>query len=254
MHMLVYCPEYTRQSHLAKDHLTELDSLCQRDYGKSYFKDAILCIDLDSYEQSLTGNNDATMDAAAGVADYHRNKTSSPRHLLIELRLGYESTRHLDLDNMRRKVAHSRDILRPEGTDTRVAFLFDEQVAPKAQSFFARFSRQYSEMRTWDAMDVRGFSNYVFDSAFLPYQPENNLDEIEKGLKEKLSAGGIDAMDGLVKYWLDQMTQYRLRFKHAECRAIAEAILRVLESIETEPGSFEDMFLPLRIEEVKRFL
>lgn len=252
--MLVYSPDYTHQSHLAAACLTDLNVLCQRDYGKSYFRNTVLCLDLDTYEQSQTGNADATMDAATGIADYQQNHASSPRHLLMELRFGYESTRNFDLGNMKRKVAHSRDMLLPEQVNPRVAFLYEPDVAPKAQSYFARLSRQDSELRSWDAMDVEGFNSYIVDSSTLPYQPENDLKAIEKNLNDKYASGGLEAMDVLVKYWIDQMEQYKLRYKYAESKAIAEVVLSVLKTIKSEPNSFEYEYIKLRIEDVTRFL
>lgn len=254
MRMLVYCSDYTRQSRLAGCCLTDLNVLCQRDYGRPFFCNSVLCLDLDTYEQSIAGNEDATMDAATGVADYQQNHASLPRHLLIELRFGYKSLRNIDLGNMKRKVAHSLDILRPEQVNPRVAFLYDADVAPKAQSYFARLSKQDRELRLWDAMDVKGFNSYIVDGSTLPYQPENDLLTIEKNLKDKYESGGLDAMDVLVKYWIDQMVQYNLRYKYAESKAIAEVVLKILASIETEPHSFEGQFINLRIEDITSIL
>ena len=82
--MFVFSPGFTRQSKLAASHLADLNELCKRDYGKAYFPGSIICLDLDAFEASRTGNNDATMDAATGMADWQKNHSSNDRHLLIE--------------------------------------------------------------------------------------------------------------------------------------------------------------------------
>ena len=77
---------------------------------------------------------------------------------------------------------------------------------------------------------------------------------IEKNLNDKYASGGLEAMDVLVKYWIDQMEQYKLRYKYAESKAIAEVVLSVLKTIKSEPSSFEDEYIKLRIDDVTRFL
>lgn len=83
--MFVFSPGFTRQSKLAASHLADLNELCKRDYGKAYFPGSIICLDLDAFEASRTGNNDATMDAATGMADWQKNHSSNDRHLLSQL-------------------------------------------------------------------------------------------------------------------------------------------------------------------------
>ena len=252
--MFVYSPGFTRQSKFATSYLAELNELCQRDYGKSYFSNPIICLDLDSFEASRSGNNDATMDAAAGMADWQKNHSSSDRHLLIELRFGYRSTSNFDLSNMKQKVSHSRDILAPERVNDQVAFIYEPNVAAQASNYFSRISRQDCEVRTWKAMDVEGFGNYIVDRATLPYEAENDLATLVKELRQKYEEGGLSALDSLLKYWIEQMEKYNLRYMHAESDAIAKSMLTYLRTISFERGSFEDEFLALRIEEIGRFV
>ena len=252
--MFVYSPEYTCKSHLAPDYLTELNILCKRDYGKSPFKEQVICLDLDAYETSCAGTNDATMDTAVGIADYHNNQVSSSRHLLIELRLGYRTVQNFDLPNMKRKVAHSRDILCTEQINENVVFLYDTFVAPKAKSYLHRFSLQDKEIKRWIVMDVNNFNDFILDRATLPYEAENNLEDIKADLTRKYNKGGLSTLDMLVKYWIDVMLGYNLRYKYAESNAIAEVILCFLQSITTVKGSFEEEYLPLLIEDVRMFI
>lgn len=251
--MFVYSPNYTYRSHLSPAFLANLNNLCLRDYGRRFFRDAIICLDLDSYESACSGDNDATMDAAAGIAEWHDNHASGDRHLLVELRFGYKSTRHLDFANMKRKVSHSRNVLNPELTNEDVVFLFESEMAPRAKSVFSRLSAQDNELKKWQAMNVEGFNNYVVDRDTLPYEPENNLNEIEEDLKKKYAEGGVNSLDGLVKYWLDQMAAYNLRYKHAESNAIAEVILAFLRSLSFDKSTTDAVYLSLLIEEVERY-
>lgn len=252
--MFVYSQDYTRQSKLATSYLAELNKLCVRDYGKPYFPVQIVCLDLDAYAASRTGDNDATMDAAAGMADWQKNHSSNNRHLLIELRFGYRSASNFDLGNMKQKVSHSRDILNPERINEQVVFIYEPNVAAQAINYFSRLSIQDREVRSWKAMDVEGFSNYIVDSATLPYEAENDLDKLVKELKQKFEEGGLSALDSLLKYWIEQMEKYNLRYKHAESDAIAKSMLIYLQTISFQKDTFEDEYLALRIEEITRFL
>ena len=252
--MLVYCHEFTNQSKLAPDYLKDINEICFRDYKRSYFPESLLCLDLDAYEASCSGNNDATMDAATGISDYENNHKASPRHLLVELRFGYKSTQNIDLNNMKRKIAHSRSILSPERVHERVAFIYTKEVAPRAHSFFSRLAKEHQELGTWDAMDVEGFRSNVFDATKLPYQPENNLKTIAEDLKKKYQEGGLDALDVLLRFWIEKMELYNLRYKHVESNEIAQVILAYLQSIKVTEGSFEEEFLALRKEDISHFL
>ena len=252
--MFVFSPGFTRQSKLATSYLADLNELCKRDYGKAYFSGSIICLDLDAFEASRTGNNDATMDAATGMADWQKNHSSNDRHLLIELRFGYRSTSNFDLSNMKQKVSHSRDILAPERVNDQVVFIYEPKVAAQASNYFSRLSRQDREVRTWKAMDVEGFGNYIVDSATLPYEAESDLDGLVKELRQKFDAGGLSALDSLLKYWIEKMDTYILRYKHAESHAIAQSMLAFLQTLSFDKGTFEDEYLTLRIEEIGRFV
>ena len=252
--MFVYNPDFTCQSKLATSCLAELNELCVRDYGRPFFLVSIVCLDLDAYEASCTGNNDATMDAATGMADWQKNHSSNNRHLLIELRFGYRSTSNFDLGNMKQKVSHSRDILNPERINEQVVFIYEPNVAAQASNYFSRLSRQDSDVRTWKAMDMEGFGNYIVDSATLPYEAENDLVKLVKELRQKFDEGGLNALDSLLKYWIEQMEMYNLRYKHAESDAVARSMLTYLQTISFQKGTFEGEYLAIRIEEITRFV
>jgi hypothetical protein len=210
-------------------------------------------LDLDAYEASCSGNNDATMDVATGISDYENNHKASPRHLLVELRFGYRSTQNFDLNNMKRKVAHSKSILSPERIHERVAFIYTPEVAPRARNFFSRLAKADHEVGTWDAMDVEGFRNNVYDATQLPYQPENDLEAIVDAINKKYIEGSLETLDILLKYWIDQMHQYNLKYKHAESDAIARKIVDALQTLDIK-DSFEKEYIVLRIDDIKSFI
>ena len=252
--MFVYSPSFTRQSKLAPAFLAELNDLCRRDYGRPYFAGPIVCIDLDSYETACSGYNDATMDAATGLADWQGNHATGDRHLLIELRFGYRSASNFDLGNMKRKVAHSRNILVPERINEQAVFLYEPNVAAQAKHYFKRLAQQDHEVKFWEAMDVDDFSNYIVDSSHLPYQPENDLEAIEADLKNKYDVDGFNGVVVLVEYWTSQMHLYNLRYKQAESNVIAEVILRFLESLVIAKETFEYEYLSLLKDDVRLFI
>ena len=252
--MFVYSPNFTRQSKMAPAFLAELNDLCRRDYGKTFFAESIACIDLDAYETACSGNNDATMDAATGLADWQNNHASSDRHLLVELRFGYRSASNFDLSNMKRKVIHSRNILAPERINGQIVFLYEPNVAAQAKNYFNRLARQDHEVKSWEAMDVDGFSNYIIDRSTLPYQPENDLVAIDADLKKKYDVGGFNGVVNLVEYWIVQMGQYNLRYKRAESNAIADVILRFLNTLTFVEDTFEYEYLPMLKDDVCTFV
>ena len=242
--MFAYCPEFTKNSHLAPTYLTDLNAICYRDYEESLFQSSIICLDLDKYETACAGENDATMDAATGIADYINNRVSFPRHLLVELRLGYESLSSIDLSKMKQKVVHSRDILSPEPVNERVVFIFKPHVAPLARNRFSRLSRQDKDLGNWDIMCVDEFSGYIRDISEFPYVPENDLDSIRTNLKSKYLSGGFNEIDNLLLYWKTQVEKYKLHYKNDECKVIANVIVDFLNTIRDNlQDSFEKEIL-----------
>lgn len=251
--MLVYCLDFTKHSKLAPDYIRDINEICSRDYKKAFFPASLLCLDLDAYEASCSGDNDATMDAAIGISVYKNNHNVSPRHLLVELRFGYKSTRNIDLNNMKRKVAHSKCILSPEHIHERVVFIYTSDVAQRARSYFSRLAKADHEVGTWDVMDVDSFRNSVFDASALPYRPENDLDEIVNTINKKYSDGGLDSLDNYLKYWIDLMHQYNLKYKFAESNAVAKVIVDALQTLDIQ-DSFEKEYLTLRIKDIDYFI
>lgn len=254
--MLVFSPEYTRKSCLAPQFMTDINDLCCRDYGKSFFPFPMPCLDLDAYETSFhKEHKDYTMDAAMGIADYERNKESRQRHLLLELRFAYESVRHLNIREMKRKVTHSRDLLFPEPTDPQACFLFIDSVAPQAKNYFYRISLQDKEVEPWKAMTPNDFMHFVYDRSRLPYQPENDLSAISSDLNNAFLKGGLPSVDRKIDYWKSRMDDYKLRYMSAESNAIAGVLYSFLTELPPyKDDSFEKEYMTVLIDDIRLYL
>ena len=75
-----------------------LNEVSNRDYpNTNYFNPNIKCLDMDTYEKNILRKSYAnhTADAVIGISTYENNQELNPRLLLIELRIGYESTSNL---------------------------------------------------------------------------------------------------------------------------------------------------------------
>lgn len=251
--MLVFSPEFTLRSQFSPKFVVSLNDLCQRDYGYSLFPSSILCIDLDTFECSQSRNNNATIDAAVGISDYVNNRERTCRHLLVELRFDYKSTHNFDYDNMKQKVTHSRSILLPEPVNSKVFFLYNEQVAPKARNDFSRRAKQDKVIASWEAMSADSFLNYIKDKSKLPYQPLNDMDAIRMSLESKYNDGGLDAADGLLVFWMEQMDKYEQRYMRSENEAIVSVLLAFLNTLSFPAGSLEKAYVQLRIDDVTRY-
>ena len=239
---------------LAPKFLSDLDSLCRRDYhGKEYFHKQIVCLDMDAYENSLSGNNDATMDASVGIATYENNRMSDSRHLLVELRFNYKSTHNFDVPNMRNKVSHTKSLL-PERVHDRIVFIYTDEVAPKAKSYFSRLSKQYRDLCCWDAVSVAEYFDYVRDKGSFPYQPINDLGQIGTELESKFESNGLEGLYAISDYWLSEMEKYYVRHNKEESRAIAKVVLDFWERLPQSRDSFENEFVDFVKEKLNHYI
>ena len=255
--MLVFDGDFIIGHELATQFLSDLDALCRRDYkGKDYFHKQIVCLDMDAYESSLSGNNDATMDASVGIADYDNNRTTSNRHLLVELRFGYKSTGNIDVPNMRKKINHTKGLLVKDRLHDRFVFVYEDKVAPQARSFFKRLARQtkYNDLNLWDAVSVTEFDDYVVDKTSLPYAPINNLKQIETELIAKFQKDGYNGLVCLLDYWINEIIKYEQKYNKQECKAIGQTLLNVLDQVPVSDASDEKTYLGLMRVDIERFV
>lgn len=241
---LVFDESFILGHKLASQFLSDLDTLCRRDYhGKDYFHKQVVCLDMDAYETSLSGNNDATMDASIGIATYENNRMSDSRHLLVELRFDYKSTNNFDLKNMRDKVNHTKNLLPGERVHDKLFFIYTDEMAPKAKNYFSRYSKQYKDLLCWDAVSVSQYFDYVRDKSSFPYQPINDLRQIEIALENKYKENGIDGLYTISDYWIGEMEKYTMRYNKEESQAIAKVMLSFWERLPRSNDSFENEYI-----------
>lgn len=254
MSNLIYCEAFTKSSFLANRFLSDLDSLCIRDYGRSFFNKSIMCLDLDAYESSVAGNNMPTIDASVGVADYDANRISSRRHLLVELRFDYKSTGCFDAKNMAQKYDHSRAILMSEGVAEEALFIYKGSVAGQAKNYFKRYCLRFPSMKFWKAVDVEHYNDFVRPIDAFPYEPINDLDALAADFMRKYEAKGIEGVDVLLGYWIGRMDDYIVKYNHLESSMIATTIIRVLDQLSLSPmGSEEKEYISLVKEDLKKY-
>lgn len=254
---LVFDDGFILRHKLASQFLSDLATLCRRDCkGKDFFHKQIVCLDTDAYETSLSGNNDATMDASVGIADYENNRMANSRHLLVELRFNYKSTRGFDVDNMRRKISHTKDLLKDDGIHPRFVFIYTDAVAPQARSYFNRLLKQSqnSDMAYWDARSVSEFDTYVVDKATLPYTPINDTKQIETELLNLYHTKGYEGLVCFLDHWINKMKLYELRYNREECESIAKVLNDTLKQVPEPQDAFNKSFIDLMVEDIKYYL
>lgn len=255
--MLVFDNDFVLRHKLASQFLSDLDTLCRRDYKeKDYFHKQIVCLDMDAYETSLGGNNDATMDASVGIADYENNRMANCRHLLVELRFNYKSTKGFDLDNMRRKISHTKDLLKDDGIHYKFVFVYTDAVAPQAKSYFKRLSKQSQnrDMAYWDAMSVSEFDTYVVDKATLPYTPINDTKQIETELLNQYHEKGYEGLVCFLDYWINAIRVYELKYNREECKSIAKVLDKTLKKVPEPKDADEKAYIDLMTKKVAYYL
>lgn len=252
---IVFDESFVLKHKLAPQFASDLDSLCRRDYqGKTFFHKQVVCLDMDAYESSRSGNNDATMDAAVGIATYENNRLSDSRHLLVELRFNYRSANNFDVIKMRNKVNHTKSLLPGERVHEKVFFVYTDEVAPKAKSYFSRYSKQFGDLRCWDAVSVNEYFDYVRDKDSFPYQPINDLEQIKVELENKYKTKGLDGLYTLSGYWIDEMEKYDNRYNKEESQALAKVLLDFWEKQPQSSVSFENEIIAIVKEKLNCYL
>lgn len=144
--VLVLNNKVVEDNGLFNNYGTTLYDLSKKDYPRKEYFDKfrmIKCIGLDEFEASVRCERDKTMDAAIGVSCFNRGRVSSPHLLLVELRMGYNSSKNLSMSNMLSKSIHSRDLLGYDTVvDKRDYYVFDDAIIQQAKSYFERGKKE----------------------------------------------------------------------------------------------------------------
>lgn len=223
-----------------------LRRVSDKDYpGKNYFSMEVPCIDLDAYEESMSGENDCTVDAVIGVAEYRRNCACASSLALVELRMNYKSASNLDFTNISRKVQHSRDLLAGEVFHNKDYFIFTENVASQAQFVFNRHRKTHPDLKNAEPMSVKGFISRIKNIEDYPYQPITSAIQICNSLSISDSSAFVEQLD----YWLRQAQSYTIKYELLESKHILEVLRDFLINLQPTEDFSQD-YIDLYLEEV----
>lgn len=195
-----------------------LHDISLKDYpNDNYFRMDIDGIDLDQYEiDRAISNRDMTIDAMVGVADYSKNRVVNSRLLLVELRMDYDSTKHLHHSKLLGKVNHSRIVV---GSAVRVdeqsVFVFQDGVAEQAKKWMFNTKQEYADAENWVAMSPSELENLLQPLASMPYQPKTDMTGATSDMSNRIAAKDFEGLLELIYYWHKRAeafkSQYELR-------------------------------------------
>lgn len=138
----------------------KLNDISECDYKKRYFDENILCLDMDSYEASLTRQQEEpTMDAAIGVST--DNKIG--KLMLVELRIDCTSPKNFNPSLLVRKLSHTKSLLLNYDTSVYPGsyFVYNEEFLAMIKTRFNLKRREYKELSKAIAIDVSQFNKIL---------------------------------------------------------------------------------------------
>lgn len=216
------CDNTVLQSHsLYARYFKPLHVISLKDYpNDTYFQSRtdIEGIDIDQYEVNRSiADRDMTMDAMIGVADYSNNHPVNNRLLLLELRMDYDSTKHLRHKKLLGKITHTRAAIGAEiRVDEENVFIFRHDFVEEAKKWMFNTSQEHSDAKGWVAMSPEELENLLHSQADMPYQAINDMAPVEKELGSKISEKNFEAALDIIDYWHHQAEQYKLRYQLKE--------------------------------------
>lgn len=135
-------------------------SVSSRLWKYIFLSSDIECLDMDTYEKNVLrkGQPDCTVDAVIGISTYENNRVSSPRLLLVELRMDYDNIKRIFLRQLwKTRWFTPRNCLAEVAIELKSIFLFKEKLASQAKSWFNRQSRTGGELNNCRACSVQNF-------------------------------------------------------------------------------------------------
>ena len=198
-----------------------LYAISLKDYANdTYFQSRpdIEGIDIDLFEvDRAIANRDMTMDAMVGVADYSNNRPVNKRILLLELRMDYDSTRHLSHGKLNGKINHTRAAI---GTAVRVdeenLFVFRDDVAEQAKKWMFSISQEHPDAKNWVAVSPDELTNMLQCQYSLPYQAITDMEPVDIQLRDKIAAKDLDAALEIIDYWHHRAEHYKQKYQLKE--------------------------------------
>lgn len=227
---LIYNNDEVARCPIADTYKTFLATIVQRDYKEKYgFKDNVRAIDIDGYENSLSGENGHTIDAAIGIANYNQNHANSSRLLLVELRLDYtKKAKNSSVEDMRQKESHSRESLSASVLDTSCYFIFAENVASHKKNELSRICNSKSYIRQWKIVSPEEFNNMFCFVEDLPYEPESPINQIKETGTQLAKDFSIRELLEFLRYWMSKVENFANQYKINECKQLITALYEIL--------------------------
>lgn len=220
------------ESHpLYADCASSLNEISEKDYPKkNYFPEGISALDLDAYETKRSNaNNDCTVDAVIGIADYHNEETNR-RLQLIELRLNYKSAKNLSGKKMNSKINHSLALIGNFKTVDSVAlFVFKEDVYYEAQRKIDSEKYASGSPLTWVTTSPSEFTKSILFKENIPYIPENDYEQIKSDIQSFLKVEKWQQVFDSLSFWGGKYFDYVRRYNMNEANLIKELIQAIYQ-------------------------
>lgn len=208
----VYNNEIVKNHSLAVSWKSTLQDVSNKDYpNRNYFNPVIECLDLDAYVDSLKlSRTPKTMDAAIGISDYIQNHSVSPRMLLVELRMDYESDKHLSVSALKEKERESRGVVLDSVTrvDSHSVFIFTEECIEEVRSWHNKRMIEDGTLSNWMFMSVPEFNHVIKDANLMPISYIHDIENIKDELKRLLCNQGMESFVEQILYWNDRANHY----------------------------------------------
>lgn len=263
MELEVYDNAIVNAHEQSKGFKTTLAAVSIRDYNQDYgFSDQVSAIDVDTWETSMSGKNDKTMDAAIGIADYTNNSKRASRFLLVELRMKYTGQAlNSKTSDMKSKSEHTRGMLVGDSVDERSFFIFNNSVAPCVKRRISSEAKVDKSLDKWQIVTPKEFVALFQFEENLPYKPESPIESIKQEGELFVNQSNFARVIKHVKYWLDKVDVFYCQYKRQECKALIDVIQEVMnhimqhdEEITDDDSKLEIIISQERIDDYIRFL
>lgn len=255
----VYHPAVVNSHPVDNRFKTTFAEVMHKDYGEltyGFSQDVLgmTCIDHDSWEKSISGNDDKTMDCSTGIAAFEctRRAYSAHRHLLVELKLKCRS-HTLHKEDYLGKIRHSRALLAGSPQHPDNVFIFIDAVQRKAKSDLTQWGRGTggSIFRTILPLTPDGFNSFIGFEHQFPYKPVNDAQAIENHLKT--NAGDAGALCKALDFWKKKVTYYIGVYQTSEAKHICDTITSLRDTLlrDYHPGTEDGDIIRFYLDDFK---
>lgn len=253
---------------IAQSYLSTLHAISWRDYRPvDYFKEPpkIDALDLDGYEKSLQKKQLAcTGDAVVGVAsDYQNGQFTSPRLLIVELRMNYTHGDSISLTALKKKVNHSKELLF-DGTCSlhdKYYFVFTTYVAEQAKRYLRDEAQEYGRMSEYCAVSVDEMRKILIDPSTLPYTPIHSKTDIQNSLLPLITGvNNINVKKFLaqLEFWKSELESAYKSYNVDELHHLLDTLSPIISSLQTNSmyqrlSDEEQIEIEIVIEEISNY-